>query len=345
MKRILVILLCVLLSGIVSGQDAKTVIEKTLPSIVTIRCVDVLGYGFFIDKDLIVTNYQVINKARVGAAKATIGKSEVSVDIIGFVAADKENNLVLLKAKYTEGNQLKINDTPPAKEKAVFAYNCKNMQEMSVVKGNIGELKDYGTFQLLLINTGMTLSGSGLPILDENLNVVGVSIPPLGKDTNTNFAIPAQKVKELIANKTDYVQELKELLPPDKIEKEKEPQKSELVIQYLNQGNAKIYSKDYKGAVEKFTLAIKLTPLDADAYVFRGQAKYLLMEFKDALKDFDMAIDLQPSYAEAFDLRGIVKRELGDNDGACQDWQRSYELGFDNAFQLLKNFCDLEKMK
>lgn len=345
MKNIALIFAILFLSGVASAQNAGDKALEINKAVVTLKCVDVLGYGFFVDKDLVVTNYQIINKARVGAARAVLAEGEISMDVMGFVASDLKHNLVLLKVNYDKGEAMKLSENPVQNGQNVTVLHAVGENKIKTVRGNITEPKDYGEYKLLEFRTEIKINSPGLPLLDESGAVIGISISPIGKDTLLNYAVPVNFIRELIARKTSYVRELKELLPPEKMEKEKKPQKSELVTQYLNQGNARIYSKDYKGAIEKFNLAIKQDPYDADAYIFRGQAEYYLMDYKSALADFNKAIEIQPDYAEAYDLRGIVKRELGDHDGACQDWLKSFELGFDHAFQLLKKFCDLEKYK
>jgi tetratricopeptide (TPR) repeat protein len=345
MKRIAVLIISMLIVGSCFAQETKTLYDKAFPSIVTLKCVDLLGYGFFVDKDLVVTNYQVINKARVGGAKAMVCKSGISYDVLGYVAANQENDLVLLKIDCKDGLPLQLNVTAQNKGNNLFFFNTSNDQDISLNKGIVTAIKEYGSGQFIQIVASMVFLNSGFPVLDEKGEVVGVSVPSPVRDTNANFAIPASKISDLLASKKEYIQGLKDLNPPQKITKDKTPEKSELVKKYLDQGNAEIFSKDYRSAIDKFTMAITLAPGDPDAYVFRGQAKYLLMEYKNALEDFNMAIDIQPSYAEAWDLRGIAKAELGDKTGACEDWQKSYELGFNSAFQLLKQFCDLDKMK
>jgi hypothetical protein len=345
MKRIAFLIISIFIVSFGFAQETKNLYDKTLPSIVALKCVDLLGYGFFVGKDLVVTNYQVINKARVGGAKAVVCKSGISYDVLGYVAANQENDLVLLKIDCTDGLPLQLNVVTQTKGNNIFYFNTSNDLDISLDKGMVREIKDYGSGEFIQISASAIFLNSGFPLLDEKGEVAGVSVPSPIRDTNSNFAIPASKVKDLIENKKESIQGLKDLSPAQIIIKDKAPEKSEIVMKYLDQGNAKILSKDYKGAIDKFTMAIKLAPGDPDAYVFRGQARYLIMEYKNAIEDFNMAIDIQPSYAEAFDLRGIAKAELGDKTGACEDWQKSYEQGFNSAFQLLKKFCDLDKMK
>jgi TolA-binding protein len=344
MRKFLFLVIIFILSFSSKAQDLQEVYSKSLPSLVTLKSVDVLGFGFFIDKDLVVTNYQVINKARIGAAKAVLN-NDVSVDVLGYVAADEELNLVILKLNYGDGIPLKFAGAKPIPGSKLFLFNHKSGDDFDIIEGSMVELKDYGTIQMIQMSTSIILKNSGLPVLNKNNDVIGVSVPSPIQDTSTNFAIPIEKVKTLLVNKKSYVEELSALNPPQATIQTNTPEKSELVEQNLNLGNAKFLAKDYKGAEEKFTNAINFAPSDPDAYVFRGQTRYMQMKFKEALEDFNKAIDLAPDFAEAYDLRGVTKGELGDKEGACEDWQKSYELGFNEAFKLIKEFCDLEKEK
>lgn len=343
MKKAIVLFLSMLLVVYAFAQDMQSIYYKSMPSLVTLRSVDDLGYGFFVEKDLVVTNYQVINKARMGAAKAILSEN-LSLDILGYVAASEELNLVILKVSAPQGVPLEFAESAPIKDEKLYLFLHKNDQTLGIGEGSVIEMKDFGTIKLIQIGASVVLENSGLPVLNAEGKLLGISVPSPILDTNYNFAIPYEKIKELLATKTEIPEELKTLEPPHLIQDETR-EKSALVSQYINQGNAKLLAKDYKGAVEKFSSAIKLAPADPDAYVFRGQAKVLMLQYKDALDDFNRAIDIEPNFAEAYDLRGITRAELGDKVGACEDWVKSYELGFNEAFKLVKEFCDMEKEK
>lgn len=341
MKRVIFFVLSLLVGFSAMAQDMQSVFYKSMPSLVTLKSVDVLGYGFFIDKDLVVTNYQVINKARMGGAKAVI-TGDKSYDVVGYVAASEELNLVILKVNTTEGVPLVFAEKIPVAAEKLFLFYHKNDETIGIGEGTVMELKDYGTIKLIQIGASIVMENSGLPVLNTEGKVMGISIPSPIQDTNINFAIPYEKIQELLATKREVPEELKGLQPPHVVQNDNR-EKSDQLSAFINQGNAKLLAKDYKGAVEKFSSAIKLAPSDPDAYVFRGQAKVLLLQYKDALDDFNKAIDLEPNFAEAYDLRGIARAELGDKTGACEDWIKSYELGFNEAFQLVKEFCETEK--
>jgi tetratricopeptide (TPR) repeat protein len=343
--RKLSLLLAFVFCGIIAfSQTTDNKCNSISSSLVIIKGSTVLGYGFFVDKNIVVTNYQVINKTN--KAQIALFGSETTYNIEGYLDVDKDNDLVLLKVSYNEGKPLKLNSTPVKQGDVSYVVDYKD-SKIGCLESKINEVKDFGSIKLIQMNSSEGVITNGFPVINNALEVVGVIVASPVTDSKQNFAVPTEKLELLIKNNNKDLKKLDLLVPPADIIKSKNPndvERQKILNDLLNQGNAKIYQKDYTSAIAKFDQAIKLFPANADAYIFRGQAKYHLMQFKDAITDFDKAIDLQSEYAEAYDIRGICKAELGDKDGACQDWMRAYELGFNHAFKLLENFCDLDKM-
>jgi len=112
---------------------------------------------------------------------------------------------------------------------------------------------------------------------------------------------------------------------------------------YLKKGNTQLELKNYKEALDELNKAIVLDVENGEAYAYRGMAKYHLKDYKNAMADFDKALKILPDYGEVYDLRGICKSELGDKTGACEDWNKAFELGFNQAYNLIEKYCIDEK--
>lgn len=95
---------------------------------------------------------------------------------------------------------------------------------------------------------------------------------------------------------------------------------------YCTKGVAKADKGDLDGAIEDFTMAIKLDPNEATAYNNRGFAKYEKGDCDNAIPDFDMAIKLKPNYAKAYGNRGLAKKKKDDLKGALEDFETAIRL-------------------
>jgi tetratricopeptide (TPR) repeat protein len=108
---------------------------------------------------------------------------------------------------------------------------------------------------------------------------------------------------------------------------------------YYNRGVSKGNLGDYKGAIVDYTKAIELDPKEKYAYYSRGIAKHKLQDYKGAIVDYTKAIELEPKYGEAYYNRGNAKGNLQDINGACIDWSKAGELGYSDAYNLIKEYC------
>jgi serine/threonine-protein kinase len=96
---------------------------------------------------------------------------------------------------------------------------------------------------------------------------------------------------------------------------------------YYNRGIAKYELNDFPGAVADYTAAIKLDPNDARAYYNRGVVKIMLNDFQGAIADSTATIKLNPDHADAYYNRGVAKSRLNDLPGAIADYTAAINLG------------------
>ena len=109
-------------------------------------------------------------------------------------------------------------------------------------------------------------------------------------------------------------------------------QTSDKSIAYLNRGVAKGDIGDYSGAIDDYTIAIKLDPNYANAYYNRGVAKGEIGDYSGAIDDYTIAIKLDPNYANAYYNRGVNKNNKGDYSGAIDDYTNAIKLDPNYAF-------------
>jgi len=106
---------------------------------------------------------------------------------------------------------------------------------------------------------------------------------------------------------------------------------------HYNNGNIKYKKGDIKGALEEYSIAIRLNPTHSKAYLNRAYIEAVeLQKFEIAVSDFDTAIALDPGYADAYLGRGSSRYSLHDKEGALEDWERAESLGNKKARELIQ---------
>jgi tetratricopeptide (TPR) repeat protein len=142
---------------------------------------------------------------------------------------------------------------------------------------------------------------------------------------------------------------------------------------YFEEGLAAYNRRNLGSAIINWNLAIKINPLDPNAYYSRAIAKDELYTWKSALRDYDKAIELAPKFVNAivnraalkddngdykgaiedyntaielepnnhmaYFNRGNTRLNLGDKKSACEDWGKAKELGSDSADERIKEHC------
>ena len=78
----------------------------------------------------------------------------------------------------------------------------------------------------------------------------------------------------------------------------------------------------------------------AEDYFNSGNAKANLKDYKGAIEDFNKVIELNPKDAFAYNNRGLAKIDLGQKDSGCLDLSKAGELGFAEAYESIKEFCN-----
>ncbi len=342
MKRVIVLFtgICMMLFTS-NAQNKETILTKVNQSVAQLKADVVIGNGVCIAPNIVVCPISSIGKYSYGQVRLANGKY---YKILGFTYADNDNDFVLLKIEYDSATPIKMANYTPVIGQKVYLANHNNKGVLQLSEGRLIDIKDFGKVKLIEATSSSQFRSGGLPVMDSLGNMVGLSVMPPIVDSTLNFSVLADLIQKASATeenfrKLDMLQPFIETLKRISF---KSTQKSKAVTEFLDQGIVRLDNKDYKGAIEKFNMAIRISPMDADAFAFRGQARSLLMQYKDAMADFNKALELQPDYAEVLDMRGVCKAELGDMKGACEDWEQSYQNGYNPAFKLMEKFCDIK---
>ncbi|MBD2410098.1 hypothetical protein FACHB389_08860 [Nostoc calcicola FACHB-389] len=97
----------------------------------------------------------------------------------------------------------------------------------------------------------------------------------------------------------------------------------------LTQGQDKVDRRDYQGASEDYTQAIKIAPKNIDAYIKRGDVRYSLKDYQAAIQDYTQAIQIAPQNTDAYIKRGKSRHFLKNYQAAIQDYTQAIRLSPD----------------
>lgn len=138
-------------------------------------------------------------------------------------------------------------------------------------------------------------------------------------------------------------------------------------------GNAHLYLQHYREALLAYDTVLMEQPKHFEALTQKGRVLYVLQEYTNAIASFTKAIELQPKYVPAYNNRattysqiknygaalsdlekaleldpengtiwlnyGRVQQSIGEQEKACQSWQKAMARGEQKAKELLDEFC------
>ncbi|MYB63844.1 tetratricopeptide repeat protein [Candidatus Poribacteria bacterium] len=269
------------------------------------------GSGFFVDKDKIVTNIHVVNTASAIFAKHR--KEEAIWKIAGVHGYDVDNDLVILKIA-AEGIPLSIGDSDTARKgDSVFSIGYID-RKYKVEKGTIHSIRNHDKW--IRMNKRSGDGGSGGPILNENNEVIGVSVigGNIG-DKPYSAAISSNTLKKLL-NSTVPTVPLREWQNRNKIQ----------AYTYHELGEEELENEEYQEAINYFNISVKLNPEYIYAYSSRAKAKFVLGMYQEAIADYDQAIQLNPEIVYIRWDRALAKYDHQDYKGAIDDFDKVIEL-------------------
>jgi WD40 repeat protein len=198
--------LCLIAFGALAATqetvDWSSLVSKVSPAVVTIVSADerdiAQGSGVLISSDgKIVTNFHVVEGKRVMLARRHDGSF---LTITGVLAADKANDLVILKADGRNLPFVPLGDSDAVKVgEAICVIGSPMLLEGTVTTGIISairELKDGR--KLLQISAPISKGSSGSPVFNRKGEVIGIASFQLAEGQNLNFAVSVNMLKELL---------------------------------------------------------------------------------------------------------------------------------------------------
>ena len=270
------------------------------------------GSGFFVQRDLVVTNIHVLSGIHGKSYRWNVESINPPTQYIikGVMASDPNRDLVILKVEGKGAGVLPLGDSDAVElSEEVIAvgtsYRGSKGAKSKIATGPIIRT----TTNFFNIKTPLLPGHSGGPVLNSKGEVIGISVEG-GIMRSSGNAIPSNHLKALLND-----------MPTEEIPLEKWHEEPLIrAYAYLKQGNAKKeLDSGYKGAIKAYNTAIRLNSDFARAYLQRGLLKSELGDYRRAIADYNAAIQLGRDYSDVFSNRGAAKNELGNHKGAMED--------------------------
>ena len=208
----------IFLASLVDAQSVREIAKKTFPSVVLLVMEDSngqlvsIGSGFFVQKDIIVTNLHVIEGATRGYAKV-VGQ-ETKYNISGIAGVDEARDLVLLTVADTKNPVVSIGDSRKvAVGDEVYVIGNPQGLEGTFSGGIVSAIRKIESDMLFQITAPISAGSSGGPVLDSQGEVIGVAVATIKDGQNLNFAIPALYLKTLLSGKKSILPLATKTLP------------------------------------------------------------------------------------------------------------------------------------
>jgi len=115
-------------------------------------------------------------------------------------------------------------------------------------------------------------------------------------------------------------------------------------LQYKNQGNEFFKRKDYNKAIEAYTKAINLNPMDATYYGNRAACYFNLRNYSKCISDCNDALDIDSKFAKAWARKGRSLYYLARFDEAKECLKKAKELDSSDK-SLTQEIHDIDRVK
>ena len=186
--------------------SAQEIYKRTVNSSVTVIAEQGFGSGFFIDSNIIITNYHVIEGSP--QVQISLNNSEVKYNVVGYVSIDKINDLVLLQTNYKCFDFIRIEEALPQPGDKIFAIGSPVGLSKTISEGIVSGIRNFDDRKLIQITAPISHGSSGCPIINEHGKAIGVAVGGISDANNVGFCIPSNYIKTLMDFKESYPKEL-----------------------------------------------------------------------------------------------------------------------------------------
>jgi len=114
-------------------------------------------------------------------------------------------------------------------------------------------------------------------------------------------------------------------------------------IAYYNRANEKMLLGDFNGAIEDYENSLLIDSTNISTLFILAEAKTKVNNINGALTNYNSILNLDSTLAKGYYLRGVTEIVLEKYDKACKDFKKSGDLGYFEAYEMIKKYCDPKK--
>lgn len=114
-------------------------------------------------------------------------------------------------------------------------------------------------------------------------------------------------------------------------------------VAYYNRANEKMLLGDFSGAVEDYENSLIIDSLNINTLFVLADTKTRINNIDGALNNYNSILKIDSTAAQAYYLRGEIKIKLEEFESACLDYKKAGELGYFDAYEKIKKYCDPKK--
>ncbi len=328
-QRLLFLICLSVTSSVFAQENLPDIVERISPSIVVILTYDekgdaiAQGSGFFINESGdVITNYHVIEGASSFDIKTSDGKS---FPVTSVLAEDLDGDLAVLAVDIPSEKvrALSVNSVLPRIAESIIVIGCPLGLELTVSDGIVSAVRNISSFgDMIQITAPISPGSSGGPVVDMNGKVIGVAMGTMVDGQNLNFAIPSERVSNLVTSvvRSAPKRTLSEPIP-----------NTEAAESLYQAGLILGWAEEYEKALGKFLQVVRIKPDFAEAFYFVGYCYVMLGRNLEALQAYERTIELRPENTDALNDMGTILDDLGRWSEALQAYDQAIQVEPDHA--------------
>jgi hypothetical protein len=128
--------------------------------------------------------------------------------IEGYLDIDKINDLILLSVPTLEVDKLALSEKTPEIGEKIYAIGNPKGLSGTISEGILSGVRKIENNDLIQITAPISPGSSGGPIINNNGEVIAVSVASLTSGQNLNFAIPAKYVNNILSKNSNNITKL-----------------------------------------------------------------------------------------------------------------------------------------